>query len=119
MGVTFCLGCFDKQQRIDQLEQENQRLKQQLRYRQRQAEEGSLAPPPRRRKSPSSCLPLSKTALLPAAPKRDMPATAANVWLAPRPTASKSSRLLRPVPTVAAHSRTKEYGCVRSSTVLR
>jgi hypothetical protein len=40
MGVAVCPNCFEKQQRIDQLEQENQRLKQQLRYRQRQAEQG-------------------------------------------------------------------------------
>ena len=53
MGVAFCPGCFDKQQRIDQLEQENQRLKQQLRYRQRQAEEGFFGSA-----TPSSKLPL-------------------------------------------------------------
>lgn len=40
MGVNFCPGCFEKQRRIDQLEEEVRRLKQQLRYRQRQAEEG-------------------------------------------------------------------------------
>jgi len=40
MSGAFCPGCFEKQQRIDRLEEENQRLKQQLRYRQRQAEEG-------------------------------------------------------------------------------
>jgi len=47
MGVAFCPHCFEKQQRIDQLEQENQRLKQQLRYRQRQAEQGFFGSPPR------------------------------------------------------------------------
>jgi transposase len=40
MGVNFCPGCFEKQRRIDQLEEEVRRLKQKLRYRQRQAEEG-------------------------------------------------------------------------------
>ena len=40
MGVNFCPGCFEKQRRIDQLEEEVRRLKQQLRYRERQAEEG-------------------------------------------------------------------------------
>lgn len=40
MGVAFCPHCFEKQQRIDQFQQENQHLKQQLRYRQRQAEQG-------------------------------------------------------------------------------
>jgi transposase len=40
MGVNFCPGCFEKQRRIDQLEEEVRRLKQQLRYRQRQAEAG-------------------------------------------------------------------------------
>lgn len=40
MGVNFCPGCFEKQRRIDQLEEELRRLKQQLRYRERQAEEG-------------------------------------------------------------------------------
>lgn len=40
MGVNFCAGCFDKQRRIDQLEEEVRRLKQQLHYRERQAEEG-------------------------------------------------------------------------------
>jgi transposase len=53
MGVTFCPGCFDKQQRIDQLEQENHRLQQQLRYRQRQAEEGFFGS-----STPSSKIPL-------------------------------------------------------------
>jgi hypothetical protein len=40
MGVNFCPGCFEKQRRIDQLEEEVWSLKQKLRYRQRQAEEG-------------------------------------------------------------------------------
>jgi transposase len=42
MGVNFCPGCFDKQRRIDQLEEEVRSLKQRLHYRQRQAEEGAF-----------------------------------------------------------------------------
>ena len=37
---TFCEGCLEKQRRIDQLLEENQRLKAQLRYRERQVGEG-------------------------------------------------------------------------------
>jgi hypothetical protein len=40
MRRAFCEGCWEKQRRIDQLLEENQRLKAQLRYRQRQATEG-------------------------------------------------------------------------------
>lgn len=40
MSRTFCEGCWEKQRRIDQLLEENQRLKAQLRYRERQATEG-------------------------------------------------------------------------------
>lgn len=40
MRRAFCEGCLEKQRRIDQLLEENQRLKAQLRYRQRQATEG-------------------------------------------------------------------------------
>jgi hypothetical protein len=36
MSVNFCPGCFEKQRRIDQLEEEVRRLKQKLRYRERQ-----------------------------------------------------------------------------------
>jgi hypothetical protein len=42
MGVNFCPGCFEKQRRVDQLEEEVRRLKQKLHYRQRQAEEGAF-----------------------------------------------------------------------------
>lgn len=34
MGIAFCPGCFEKQQKIDSLEEENKRLKAQLHYRQ-------------------------------------------------------------------------------------
>lgn len=40
MRRTFCEGCLAKQRRIDQLLEENRRLKAQLRYRERQATEG-------------------------------------------------------------------------------
>ena len=42
MGVNFCPGCFQKQRRSDRLEEEVRSLKQKLRYRQRQAEEGAF-----------------------------------------------------------------------------
>jgi transposase len=38
--MSFCQGCLDKQLKLDQLLEENQRLKAQLRYRQRKASEG-------------------------------------------------------------------------------
>ena len=40
MGINFCLDCFEKQRRIDQLEEEVRRLKQQWHYRERRAEQG-------------------------------------------------------------------------------
>ena len=40
MRRAFCERCLEKQRRIDQLLEENQRLKAQLRYRERQATEG-------------------------------------------------------------------------------
>lgn len=40
MSLAFCEGCFEKQQKIDLLLEENRRLKEQVRYRQRRAEEG-------------------------------------------------------------------------------
>jgi transposase len=40
MRRAFCEGCLEKQRRIDQLLEENQRLKAQLRYRERQATAG-------------------------------------------------------------------------------
>lgn len=38
--MSFCQGCLDKQRKIDQLLEENQRLKAQLHYRQRKVTEG-------------------------------------------------------------------------------
>lgn len=40
MNRSFCEGCFDKQRRIDQLTEENARLKQALHYRQKREKEG-------------------------------------------------------------------------------
>jgi len=40
MRRAFCEGCWEKQRRIDALLEENQRLKAQLRFRERQAREG-------------------------------------------------------------------------------
>jgi transposase len=40
MGVAFCSGCFEKQQKIDSLEEENKRLKTQLRYRAEKEKQG-------------------------------------------------------------------------------
>lgn len=53
MSLAFCEGCFEKQRQIDQLQEENRRLKQQLRYRQRQAEEGPFGS-----STPSAKMPL-------------------------------------------------------------
>jgi hypothetical protein len=39
---AFCPGCWEKQRTIDQLREENQRLKAQVRYRERQAMEGAF-----------------------------------------------------------------------------
>ena len=40
MGVNFCPQCLEKQRRIDRLEEEVRRLKQNLHYRERSAKEG-------------------------------------------------------------------------------
>ena len=40
MNRSFCEGCLEKQRRIDQLTEENERLKQTLNYRQRREKEG-------------------------------------------------------------------------------
>lgn len=40
MNRSFCEGCFEKQQRIDQLTEENERLKQALRHQHRREKEG-------------------------------------------------------------------------------
>ena len=39
-GRRFCPGCFEKQSQIDQLREENARLKKKLRYEERKAKEG-------------------------------------------------------------------------------
>ncbi len=40
MGIAFCPGCFEKQQKIDALEEEIQRLRAQLRYREEKEKQG-------------------------------------------------------------------------------
>jgi transposase len=40
MGIAFCPGCFERQQKIDALEEENKRLKAQLHYRQEREKQG-------------------------------------------------------------------------------
>ena len=40
MGITFCPGCFEKQQKIDSLEEEIKRLKGQLHYREEKEKQG-------------------------------------------------------------------------------
>ena len=40
MALIGCAECLKKQREIDRLREENTRLKQQLRYRQRQAAQG-------------------------------------------------------------------------------
>jgi transposase len=52
LKVNACPQCLEKQREIDRLREENTRLKQQLRYRQRQAEQGAFGS-----STPSSQLP--------------------------------------------------------------
>ncbi len=40
MSLSFCEGCLEKQRKIDQLVEENHRLKGQLRYRKEKEREG-------------------------------------------------------------------------------
>jgi len=40
MGINLCRECLKKQQRIDDLLEENQRLKQKLKYQERKEKEG-------------------------------------------------------------------------------
>jgi transposase len=51
--VSFCPGCFEKQRKIDQLLEENEQLKQKLRYQERKAQEGFFGS-----STPSSKIPL-------------------------------------------------------------
>lgn len=51
--LSICEGCLEKQRRIDQLLEENRRLQEQLRYRQRRSEEGPFGS-----STPSSKIPL-------------------------------------------------------------
>ncbi len=51
--LAICAGCLEKQRTIDRLLEENRRLKEQLRYRQRRAEEGPFGS-----STPSAQIPL-------------------------------------------------------------
>ena len=55
--MAYCNDCFEKQLRIDELTEENKRLKQQLRYRERKEEEGPFG-----LSTPSSKKPFKETA---------------------------------------------------------
>ena len=53
VSLNLCEGCLEKQQKIDRLEEQNQRLRQQLRRQQRKAEEGPFGS-----STPSAKIPL-------------------------------------------------------------
>jgi transposase len=65
MNRSFCEGCFDKQQRIDQLTEENERLKQALRHQQRREKEGFFGS-----STPSSKVPLKANTGIEREPKK-------------------------------------------------
>ncbi len=54
-GRRYCPGCFEKQSKIDQLLEENQRLRQKLRYEERKAKEGFFGS-----STPSSKIPIKE-----------------------------------------------------------
>lgn len=58
MNVKYCEGCFEKQRKIDELEDENQRLKEKLAYKERTAAEGYFGS-----STPSSKIPIKGNAL--------------------------------------------------------
>ena len=58
MKLVHCPECFEKQRRIDELEEENRRLKAQLRYQQRTAAEGPFGS-----STPSSKVPVKPNSL--------------------------------------------------------
>jgi transposase len=55
--MAYCKACFEKQLKIDELIEENRRLKAQLKYRERKAEEGPFG-----LSTPSSKLPFKENA---------------------------------------------------------
>ena len=65
MNRSFCEGCLEKQQRIDQLTEENERLKQTLNYRQRRENEGFFGS-----STPSSKIPVKGNTDEPPEPKK-------------------------------------------------
>jgi hypothetical protein len=56
--LSICESCLEKQRTIDRLTEENRRLKEQLRYRQRTAEEGPFGSA-----TPSAKIPLKANTL--------------------------------------------------------
>jgi transposase len=65
MAINWFAACLQKQQVIDRLTEENQRLKQRLRYQERQATEGFFGSG-----TPSAKRPVEADTTLPQAPKR-------------------------------------------------
>lgn len=65
MNRTFCEECFKKQQRIDRLTEENQRLRSKLRYRERTQKEGFFGS-----STPSSKVPVKPNAVEPKRNKK-------------------------------------------------
>jgi len=65
MNRSFCEGCFEKQQRIDQLTEENERLKQALRCRKQREKEGFFGS-----STPSSQVPLKANTAPEGEPKK-------------------------------------------------
>jgi transposase len=63
-GRRFCPGCFEKQTKIDQLLEENERLRQKLRYEERKAQEGFFGS-----STPSSKIPFKDNRLQERKPK--------------------------------------------------
>jgi transposase len=64
----YCPGCFEKQRKIDQLLEENQQLKQKLRYQERKAQEGFFGA-----STPSSKIPVKGNQNGPRNPKGAKP----------------------------------------------
>ena len=54
-GRRYCPGCFEKQSKIDQLREENERLRQKLRYEERKVKEGFFGS-----STPSSKIPIKE-----------------------------------------------------------
>ena len=85
MSLAYCSGCFEKQQKMDRLLEENQRLKAQLRYRkEKEGFFGSSTPSSRCRSSPT---PPRKRRKTKEGPNPDIPGLAERSSTNPRPSA--------------------------------